>query len=595
MKHNYSIAIVLCLSLLIGMFTLTHYGESWDDLSLQKYAAKSLNAYGTWPMQGVMKITKEDLGDYGPSYVMAIALGSKLLDPILPVGPSDIRHLLYFVTFLAGVWAFYGLGRRWLTQTAAIGSTLLFMTQPLLWGHAFMNPKDTPFLAFFLLSVLFGFKMTDSIPPLSFDSLTSTAKRALALLTALWLVSVFSVFVFTDAFHTAIAHLVLAARAGEANIVSLIASDIHKVAPEVYIQKYFTWFIRARAVFFCLFTCGLGYLYYRVFPSVFRVLSVAVFPAILLGFTCSIRILGPFAGLIVLLFALWTKGRQSVPVLAAYGLMALAAMYLTWPYLWADPAGHFIESLQEMSLYPWKGQVLFNGLKYASTELPYSYLPVLLGIQLTEPVWVLFIAGLAVAGFRLREKRELAGLAALWFAIPLVGFIIMHSALYDNFRQVLFILPPIFWMAGLAFEKIRNVKWQAALVTLCLIPGLIGILRLYPYEYIYYNRFVGGVGGAAGRFELDYWGTSYREAAEFINGIAPQNAPIWVEGPSHLFELYARPDLKIYSDHEAERAGHYDYVVAMTRFDLDQSTYPDAAIIYQITREGAVLSVIKQP
>ncbi len=252
-----------------------------------------------------------------------------------------------------------------------------------------------------------------------------------------------------------------------------------------------------------------------------------------------------------------------------------------------------------MSAYPWRGLVLYNGFEYASTALPYSYLPVLFGIQLTEPVWVLAIAGAVVSIGRASrsEKRGLIELTILWFIIPFIGFIILRSALYDNFRQIIFILPPVFWLAGVAFEKIKNTKWQIALVTLCLIPGIVGIIRLHPYEYIYYNSFIGGMDGAQGRFELDYWGTSYREAAEYVNKIAPANAVIWVEGPSHLFELYAREDLKIYSDHEAERADHYDYVVATTRYNLDQASYPDpdAKIIYKITRGDAILTVIKQP
>jgi hypothetical protein len=146
-KQNYPIIIILSLSLLIGILTLPHYGESWDDLSLQKYAAKSLEAYHTWPQQGVVQITKEDLGNYGPSYVMVVALLSK--------NNPDIHHLIYFITYLAGVWAFYSLGKRWLTQTAAIGATLLFMTQPLLWGHAFMNPRTHRFFpSFFFRFIL---------------------------------------------------------------------------------------------------------------------------------------------------------------------------------------------------------------------------------------------------------------------------------------------------------------------------------------------------------------------------------------------------------------------------------------------------------
>ena len=284
-------------------------------------------------------------------------------------------------------------------------------------------------------------------------------------------------------------------------------------------------------------------------------------------------------------------------------------MYLTWPYLWTDPIGHFFESIKTMSLYPWRGQVLFNGIEYASTKLPYSYLPVLFGIQLTETVWALFIVGLVVAVVRRhpdgstfahrvegwREKRELIELTVLWFIIPFIGFIILRSALYDNFRQIIFILPPIFWIAGVAIEKIKRPALQIALIALIILPGIVDGIRLHPYEYIYYNRLIGGVDGAQGRFELDYWGTSYREAAEYINEIAPANAVIWVEGPSHLFELYARQDLKIFSDHEIERADHYDYVIAATRNNMDQTSYPNAKIIHKIARGEAVLTVIKQP
>ncbi|MBC7876666.1 MAG: hypothetical protein H7Y59_05785 [Anaerolineales bacterium] len=595
MKQSHPILIILFLSLLIGILTLTDYGESWDDLSLQKYADKSISAYLTWPQQGVVKITQDDLGNYGPSYVMAVALGSQLLNAILPIDLPDIRHLLYFITYLAGIWAFYTLGTRWLSQTAAIGATLLFMTQPLLWGHAFMNPKDTPFLAFFLLSLSFGFKMIDSIKPVSFDSLSSSARRNLAILTALWLVSVFSLFTFTDIFHALLTDLVRSAKAGETNIISLIASNLSKVEAEVYIQRYFIFFLWIRSFIFLLTSILLLFTLYRYSPATLHSLLTILFPAILLGFTTSVRMFGPFAGLIIVYFALRTKGRQAIPSLAAYSVIAIITMYLTWPYLWPDPVGHFVESLKVMSLYPWPGQVLFNGVEYASTALPYSYLPVLFGIQLTEPVWVLFIAGLVMAVVELRERRELIELVILWLVIPFISFIFLRSALYDNFRQIIFILPPIFLMGGVAFEKIKNIKWQIVFITICLIPGIIGSVRLHPYEYIYYNSFVGEVSNVQRRFELDYWGISYREAAEYVNKIAPPNAAIWVDGPSRLFAVFAREDLKVYSPGEIERAEHYDYVVVTTRYDLDKRNYPNAKIIYKIARGEAVLTVIKQP
>ena len=581
MKQQRPILILLAVSLLIGIFTLNGYGDSWDDLSLRKYAAKSLEAYGTWFARGEVQITTEDLGSYGPSYVMAVALLSQ--------DNPDLRHFIYFVTFLAGAWAFYMLGLRWLSQPAALGATLLYLTQPVLWGHAFFNPKDTPFLSLFLLSIYFGLKLFDESP----NPIQGSDRRT-ALLTALWLGSVFSLFLLTDTFHTAIVNLVHAAKAGETNIISLTASDIRTAAPELYIQKYFTLFLRLRAVFFLL--SSFFFLFHKSFrslhPSAF---TRSVYPSVFLGFTSSLRVLGPFAGLIVAYYALRKHGRKSIPTLIAYAVTAIIVMYLTWPYLWTNPLGNFIASIKTMSLYPWSGQVLFNGQQFASTELPASYLPVLLGLQLTEPLWALTLIGVVVAGIRLREKRELIELSILWLILPLFGFIVMRTALYDNFRQVFFILPPLFWLAGVAIEQVKRPAFQMALIVLAALPGIVDGIRLHPYEYIYYNRFIGGVDGAQGRFELDYWGASYREAAEFVNTTAPANATVWIEGPSQLFELYAREDLKLYSTHEADRADHYDFAVALTRDHMDQASFPNAEVVYRIMRGRAVLAVVKTP
>lgn len=97
------------------------------------------------------------------------------------------------------------------------------------------------------------------------------------------------------------------------------------------------------------------------------------------------------------------------------------------------------------------------------------------------------------------------------------------------------------------------------------------------------------------RFELDYWGTSYRETALELNKIAPASSTVWLEGPTHIFEIYAREDLGIFSTYEAERADHYDYVVTLSRQQNDLTVYPDAPVIFSVTRDGAVLAVIKKP
>ena len=594
-NHTIKTASIFLLSILVIAILTRHYGESWDELKFYKYADLSLQAYSTWFNSGQVPEFGNTYDNYGPAYVMLVSILARGLQLLIPWSISDLRHLLYFVTFLGSIWAFYALAKRWLSQTAVLGATLLFATQPLFWGHAFISPKDIPFMAFFLLALLFGLRLFDTLQPLSLNLLGLHPKRTSLVLTALWLASVFVLFFGVDLIYGWIDSAVRAAASGQPNLISSIASDIHKVEPEVYIQRYFTFFIQARAIYLLVSTVALAILYRKHFPSTLNALLTIVFPAILLGIASSIRILGPLAGLLVAIFAFWKHGKRALSTLIIYAAIALAGMYATWPYLWPNPLGRLIESLQVMSQYPWPGQVLFDGVQYASTDIPRAYLPTLLAFQLTEPVWILFVVGLTVAIIGFLKKRkyiELLTLTAIWFVVPLIGFILSRTPLYDNFRQIFFVLPPIFLIAGVVFEKI---KWRVWLIGLTLLPGLIGIVRLHPYEYTYYNVFGGGQAGAFRRFELDYWGTAYREAADWLNESAALDANVWVDGPAHLLDRYLRDDLNMYSTYEIERADIYDYVVATTRYNMDLTSYPEANIVYRIERNGAVLAVIKQP
>ncbi len=595
----------LLITTLLGVLVTRQYGESWDELQLYKYAGHSLEAYSTWPQQGSIPLTGDSFENYGPAFVMFTRLVSDALARLgFPWPTVDIRHLLYFLTFQVGVWSLYGLCKRWMGRPAALGAAMLFATQPLLWGHAFINPKDTPLLALFLLSLLLGLRMHDSLstPDTAWRDAPAPIRRRLSIATGFWLFSVLVLFAGTPLWHSWLDSSVRAAANGDpvllGPLITRLALDLHKVPPEVYVQKFFTAFLWARAAYFWLATLGLLWLYWRNLPVVLHQLSIILPAAAVLGLTSSIRIFGPLAGILVAGVMLWRSGRLALPGIAIYAASAFGVMYLTWPYLWPDPFGHLFQTLWIMSHHPWVGLVLFNGVEYQASQLPAAYMPTLLGIQFTEPVWVLFAAGLALTlsgAVRKRDgSRELLALSLVWFALPLASFVVLRPTMYDNFRQAFFILPPVFLLAGMAFQSVQRPFLQGLLILAAILPGMIQSLHLHPYEYIYYNSFVGGVRGAFRRFELDYWGTSYREAALELNSIASPNANLWVDGPSHLIETYARPDLHIYSTYEIERADHYDFVVALTRDEMDLKSYPQAGIIYAVARDGAILSVIKK-
>jgi hypothetical protein len=610
MKQNLPIYILLILSLTIGMLTLTDYGESWDELKLYDYAADSMEAYSTWFQHGTIPVTGDRFENYGPFFVMLTRLITKAFVQIVPsLQEVDVQHLIYFITFLVGIWTFYHLATRWMSRNAALGATLLFMTQPVFWGHAFINPKDIPLLSLFILSVYLGLKMHDSLltsessisQSLSYAwrELPLPTHRLLLTVTILWLVLIILLFGGTPLIHQWIDGAVRAAANGEPSLIAQIVPRVQRVAPEIYIERFFVLFLRVRAVSFLIATAIVIWLYRRHLPIALRILGGLLPAGIVLGLTVSIRIFGVWAGVLVAGYILWKSGLKAWLVLTAYALIAIIAMYMTWPYLWSDPIGHFLETVQIMSQHPWPGNVLFNGATYPANDLPASYMPLLLAIQLTEPVWLLFFTGLAVAVFgymrQRMEQRELLAFTLAWFMLPLLTFIILRPTLYDNFRQTFFIVPPIFFMAGLAFDQIRKPALQTVLIVLVILPGLIASTRLHPYEYVYYNQFVGGVDAAVDRFELEYWATSYREAAHEANRIAPANANVWVDGPAHLFNRFARPDFHIYSPQEPERADHYDIVVTLARYDLEKTSFPEAPIVYQVTREGAVFAIIRRP
>ena len=98
----------------------------------------------------------------GPAYLF-LARGPVYLLEALGSDWASAWHLVNFLCFQLGVYFLYRLSTRWIRPSAALAASALFSWQPLLWGHAFINPKDPPFLVFFLASVCLGFEMVDGI------------------------------------------------------------------------------------------------------------------------------------------------------------------------------------------------------------------------------------------------------------------------------------------------------------------------------------------------------------------------------------------------------------------------------------------------
>ena len=163
--------------------------------------------------------------------------------------------------------------------------------------------------------------------------------------------------------------------------------------------------------------------------AIASILLLSQFPAFgnqtLLVMICLAIFAGPaVVGGLVAVYAVLKLRRRAVPLLAAYISLALIVTYVTWPALWGDPLRAFSASFQMASDFDWQGKVLFAGIEYSSGNLPASYLPTLIAIQLGETTLLLFLLGLAVAVWRFyQERSERAWFVMLsaWFFLPLLG------------------------------------------------------------------------------------------------------------------------------------------------------------------------------
>jgi hypothetical protein len=478
-----SIWIILAIGLVVGYLFVGDFGISWDEPVHEVYAKQTMLAYrGEMTARG----TISNLRYYGPIFSFTAEVSSRFLQLIHPDwGIPEGRHFAYYLTFLVGIYFFYRLARRFATQFAALAGTLLFATQPLLFGHALMNPKDTPFAVFFIITIEMGWMLADALWP----GRSAEDDRA-------------------------------------RNLGSGKQGSIHRVLVTVWpgAERLQLWNL--------------------------RVWGLILVGGAFLGLTVSIRILGGLAGVIVFLIFIIRGKRQSILPILVYGAIASLATYVVWPFLWGNPVKNLFVAFEIMRKFSWPGRVLYLGERVLPSELPWFYVPKMFAYQLTIPALLLALAGLIIVifGREFKNSPSRAILLFLWFGIPMAWAVLGDPIFYDNGRQLIFALPPVFLFATLAIDWLWgrfDKRWVGAVVTLALIPSFVGILQLHPYEYVYFNTFAGGIQGAEGYYELDYWCTAGKEAILYVNEVAPEGAIVTYSCKGEQFEPFARPDLRL--------------------------------------------------
>jgi hypothetical protein len=212
-------------------------------------------------------------------------------------------------------------------------------------------------------------------------------------------------------------------------------------------------------------------------------------------------------------------------------VLAYLVMGLLWPWSILSPLNPLraVEYFDTFFEKPW--DELYEGRLIPVPQMPAGYLLHLFALKLQEVMLVLGFAGTAGALVAVTQTSQSlprrANLLTVLLAafLPIAVAMVTRPALYNGLRHFIFLVPPFAVLGGLAAAFIfERAAAQSRLIFACVAAVLavgvatpvIGMIRLHPYEYVYFNPTAGGVRGAHGRYMLDYWGLAFKQAADAL-------------------------------------------------------------------------------
>jgi hypothetical protein len=360
-----------------------------------------------------------------------------------------------------------------------------------------------------------------------------------------------------------------------------------------------------------------------------EVWGMMAFLAFLCAATITIRIPGiTLVGLsVVLMLAAILKHpvnkKLSLVLLAFYLAATIGLTILFWPILWHDPVREFLNAFQLMSRFPWPGSTLYLGKFIEAKYSVWHYLPVWVAISTPYLQLGSFLLGIFCLGFialksifhrfntPFKSWKEwvtfdsLSWLAIVgWLVIPIIAILVLHSILYDGWRQMFFIYPAMVliailgiktvyqWMLGISKNKTFTEVAFRLVFAIGLLEPIFFLVNNHPFENSYFNAFAGNPATIRQQFEMDYWGLSNKQGIDAIlaNDLR-EKIRISVSTPGQLYVLYMLPGeqasrLSFVDSKEA------DYFLTTYRFHPNDYPYPDRFFSIKV-RGTEIMTVYK--
>ncbi len=284
---------------------------------------------------------------------------------------------------------------------------------------------------------------------------------------------------------------------------------------------------------------------------------------LLAGAALGIRVLGIllliYAGVAIALYlprqgsgyARWRFATASLLKLLPALLLAYVIMILAWPWAALAPLNP-VRGLFEFSEFHYAIRTVVDGQVYEMAKVPRSYVPIYILIRVPLPA--LFGAALAMtvallprlaAGSTPLQRRDVV-LVSLTVIVPLVCQVVFHGPAFTGMRHFLFVVPALAVLAGIGLDAAMTAlatrgrlvaAGGLALVAAGFSWDAVTLVRLHPYEYLFYNPVVGGLEGASRRYDLDYWFSSMPEALNQLEAYLRRTEPAGAGKPAQIYSV----------------------------------------------------------
>jgi len=297
-------------------------------------------------------------------------------------------------------------------------------------------------------------------------------------------------------------------------------------------------------------------------------------------------------------------------------LIAYSIMLAAWPWAALSPLNP-VRGLFQFAEFHYHIATWLDGRRYEMATAPRLYVPIYLAIRL--PLLMLGAAALslalvmlpqAIACLLTQQRRRETAMVIFMVLFPLACQVIGHGPAFTGMRHFLFVVPLLAALAAIALDAViasfgrKHLALAAAAFALVLADvgwNTRQLYELHPYEYLYYNRLVGGVHGAARRYVMDYWveimPASVAQLANFLNRtegshkLAPPVYNVDVCGDRKSFER----ELKV--QHLTQRLrwtddwDHADFFIAPSHGNCDKLL--KGWTIATIVRDNTLIGVVK--